>query len=86
MMDMIRDDLAALNITHEVFFSERTSARKSATALSEIDRQIEELRAKGLVYEGRLPPPKGQLARGLGGSRADLVPLHATSATTWTVR
>jgi arginyl-tRNA synthetase len=24
MMDMIRDDLAALNITHEVFFSERS--------------------------------------------------------------
>jgi arginyl-tRNA synthetase len=60
MMDMIREDLAALGITHEVFFSERTLHEK-ANGVSEIDRQIEELRAAGLVYQGRLPPPKGQL-------------------------
>jgi arginyl-tRNA synthetase len=60
MMAMIRDDLAALGITHEVFFSERTLHEKK-NGLSEIDRRIEELRASGLVYEGRLPPPKGQL-------------------------
>jgi len=60
MMAMIRDDLAALNITHEVFFSERTLHEK-VNGLSEIDRRIETLRAAGLVYEGRLPPPKGQL-------------------------
>ena len=56
MMEMIRDDLAALNITHDVFFSERSlieggSDRVAAT--------IAFLRAKGDVYEGRLPPPKG---------------------------
>jgi len=56
MMEMIRGDLAALNITHEVFFSERSlieggSDRVAAT--------IDFLRAKGDVYEGRLPPPKG---------------------------
>jgi len=59
MMDMIRDDLASLGITHEVFFSERTLHEKQ-NGVSEIDRQVEELRAQGLVYEGRLPPPKGQ--------------------------
>ena len=60
MMAMIREDLAALGITHEVFFSERTLHEK-INGFSEIDRQIEELRAAGLVYEGRLPPPKGQV-------------------------
>jgi len=59
MMAMIRDDLEALGITHEVFFSER-SLHEKVNGVSEIDRQIEELRAAGLVYEGRLPPPKGQ--------------------------
>ncbi len=60
MMDMIRDDLAALNITHEVFFSER-SLHEKINGVSEIDRCIDALRAANLVYEGRLPPPKGQL-------------------------
>jgi len=59
MMAMIRNDLEALGITHEVFFSERTLHAK-LNGVSEIDRQIDELRAAGLVYEGRLPPPKGQ--------------------------
>ena len=60
MMAMIRDDLVALNITHEVFFSER-SLHVKHNGLSDVDVAIADLRAKGLVYEGRLPPPKGQL-------------------------
>ncbi|WP_159727467.1 arginine--tRNA ligase [Methylosinus sp. Ce-a6] len=60
MMAMIRDDLAALDIAHEVFFSERTLHEK-INGLSQIDKEINELRARGLVYDGRLPPPKGQL-------------------------
>jgi arginyl-tRNA synthetase len=60
MMAMIRDDLAALKVEHEVFFSER-SLHEKRDGVSEIDRQIDDLRARGLVYEGRLPPPKGQL-------------------------
>jgi arginyl-tRNA synthetase len=60
MMDMIRDDLAALNITHEIFFSERSLHQKRDGA-SDVDAALEDLRAKGLIYEGRLPPPKGQL-------------------------
>jgi len=56
MMDMIRADLSLLNISHEVFFSERTLHESGAIAES-----IEALEKKGLVYRGRLPPPKGQL-------------------------
>jgi len=57
MMDMIRDDLAALTITHEIFFSERTLTQDGR---DEIAAAIDELRAAGLVYVGRLPAPKGQ--------------------------
>ena len=57
MMDMIRDDLAALGIRHDVFFSERLLHVHGAA--SEIARMIEDLRNRDLVYEGRLPPPKG---------------------------
>jgi arginyl-tRNA synthetase len=58
MMAMIREDLAALNITHEVFFSERSLTRGPAGDL--VGKVIADLRARGAVYEGRLPPPKGQ--------------------------
>ena len=54
MMDLIRGDLARLGIHHDVFFSEATLAQAVPVLLAE-------LREKGLVYEGRLPPPKGQL-------------------------
>jgi arginyl-tRNA synthetase len=57
MMVMIREDLAALDIRHEVFFSERSLALGT---IDQIRATIEDLRARGLVYEGRLPPPKGQ--------------------------
>jgi len=60
MMDMIREDLAALNIRHEVFFSERSLTVKHGDT-DAVQAAIADLRAKGLVYEGRLPPPKGQL-------------------------
>ncbi len=56
MMAGIRDDLAALNVRPEVFFSER-SLVDGATDL--VAKTIAELRAQGYVYEGRLPPPKG---------------------------
>ncbi|HYA74351.1 MAG TPA: arginine--tRNA ligase [Roseiarcus sp.] len=59
MMAMIKDDLLALNIEHEVFASERalTGADGGVDAVREA---IEDLRRRGIVYEGRLPPPKGQ--------------------------
>ncbi|MBB5047883.1 arginyl-tRNA synthetase [Rhodopseudomonas rhenobacensis] len=56
MMEMIRGDLAALNITHEEFFSERSLI---AGDTDRVAATIDFLRAKGDVYEGRLPPPKG---------------------------
>ena len=56
MMALIRGDLAALGIRHDVFFSERTLTTGSA-----VEDLIADLRRRGLVYEGRLPPPKGQL-------------------------
>src|ERR1700704_1549097 len=56
MMDEIRGDLAALNIKHDVFFSERSLIEGGT---DQVAATIEFLRAKGHVYEGRLPPPKG---------------------------
>ena len=56
MMDMIRDDLASLEIKQEVFFSE-----KSLQADGSVAKTIAKLRASGDVYEGRLPPPKGEV-------------------------
>lgn len=58
MMGVIRDDLAALNITHEVFASERALTGADGGD-DQVAKTIEWLRAKGLVYQGRLPPPKG---------------------------
>ncbi len=56
MMDAIRDDLAALNIHFDVFFSERSLIEGKR---DEVGATIESLRKSGEVYEGRLPPPKG---------------------------
>ncbi len=59
-MDIIRDDLKALNIEHDLFFSEQSLHDAGADGESEIERAIAELRERELVFEGRLPPPKGQ--------------------------
>jgi arginyl-tRNA synthetase len=56
MMDEIKGDLAALNIRHDVFFSERSLVENGNNRVAET---IDYLRSKGDVYEGRLPPPKG---------------------------
>jgi arginyl-tRNA synthetase len=56
MMAMIRDDLASLGISQDVFFSERSLIE---TGNNRVAETIDFLRAKGDVYEGRLPPPKG---------------------------
>ncbi|TYR31000.1 arginine--tRNA ligase [Mesorhizobium microcysteis] len=57
MMAMIKEDLAALNVEHEVFFSERTLHADNAAA---IRSAIADLTLKGHVYKGKLPPPKGE--------------------------
>lgn len=58
MMAMIRDDLAALNIVHDVFFSERRLHAENGKLIREA---INDLTFKGHVYKGKLPPPKGQM-------------------------
>ncbi|MEQ1715246.1 MAG: arginine--tRNA ligase [Hyphomicrobium sp.] len=56
MMDMIRDDLAALNIKHDVFFSEASLTRAGK---DQIKAAIDTLRQKNLIFEGKLEKPKG---------------------------
>ena len=58
MMDMIRADLEALNVRHDVFFSERSLICGETDRIAAL---LEELRSNGLIYEGRLEPPKGKL-------------------------
>jgi arginyl-tRNA synthetase len=53
MLGLIRHDLALLGIHHDLFASEAEIQRSGA-----VERAMEELRAKGLVYEGTLERPK----------------------------
>ena len=57
MMAMIREDLALLNVHHDVFFSERTLHADNA---KKIRSAINDLTLKGHIYKGKLPPPKGE--------------------------
>ena len=59
MMDLIRADLKALGVTMDVFFSE-----KSLYGTGKIEAALDNLDAKGLIYEGVLAPPKGKLPEG----------------------
>lgn len=61
MMGMIKDDLAALNIHHDIFFSERDLHARNDGGQSTIDRMLDIMRDKGHVYQGTLPPPKGEM-------------------------
>jgi len=53
MLDLIRYDLGLLNIHHDLFSSEAELQRSGA-----VEKAMEELRDKGLVYEGELERPK----------------------------
>lgn len=55
MLDLIRADLATLGVHHDLFASEREVQESGA-----VDRAFELLAQKGLVYRGKLPPPKGK--------------------------
>lgn len=57
MLALIETDLAELGIRHDVFFSERSLTDGPR---DEVAETIAELKAKGLIYRGRLPPPKGR--------------------------
>jgi arginyl-tRNA synthetase len=58
MLAMIETDLAALGVRHDVFFSERSLIEGPRDQVAET---IAELDAKGLIYRGNLPPPKGKV-------------------------
>ena len=55
MMAMIRDDLAALGVTMDVYSSE-----KALYGTGQIEAALERLRELGLIYQGVLEPPKGK--------------------------
>ena len=55
MMDRIRDDLAALGVTHSHFLSEKSLHDNGA-----VDNAFETLQAQDLIYHGVLEPPKGK--------------------------
>jgi arginyl-tRNA synthetase len=56
MMAMIRGDLALLGVEMDTFFSE-----KSLYGTGRIEAALASLKAKGLIYEGVLEPPKGRM-------------------------
>ena len=56
MMKLIRADLAALGVVHDVFSSERELVEAGA-----VDKALATLDAAGLIYTGVLEPPKGKL-------------------------
>ena len=56
MMDMIREDLALLNVKMDVFSSEKAVQESGA-----VQTAISRLQAMGLVYDGVLEPPKGKV-------------------------
>ena len=55
MMDLIRADLKSLGVEMDVFYSE-----KSLYGTGRIEAALDDLRDKGLIYEGVLEPPKGK--------------------------
>ena len=55
MMDLIKEDLAALGISHDVFSSERELAASGA-----VEEALSDLETRGLLHVGVLEPPKGR--------------------------
>jgi arginyl-tRNA synthetase len=55
VLALIREDLAALGVHHDVFTSEAALAQDGR-----IEQTLAQLERQGLVYEGVLPPPKGR--------------------------
>jgi len=55
MLDLIRDDLAALGVAFDIFSSER-----ALVEAGKVDQAIGFLEERGLIYTGVLEPPKGK--------------------------
>jgi arginyl-tRNA synthetase len=56
MIEMIKSDLGKLGIRHDVFFSERQLHGQGG----DVELTLAWLREKGMIYQGRLEPPKGK--------------------------
>lgn len=56
MLKLIRGDLAAMGVKHDVFSSERALVESGG-----VERTSQALTARGLMYEGVLEPPKGMV-------------------------
>jgi arginyl-tRNA synthetase len=55
MLALIKEDLAALGVVHDVFASER-----AMVAAGGVERGLAILQERGLIYRGVLEPPKGK--------------------------
>ena len=56
-MELIKNDLKQLGITHDNFFSETEIVNKNL-----VNKAVKELKDKNFVEEGFLPPPKGEIS------------------------
>jgi arginyl-tRNA synthetase len=73
VLGMIREDLGAIDISFDVWSSEKALYESGA-----VERFLRELEAKGLVYVGKLPPPKSK--KGAAGGSAGQVSQDADEA------
>jgi len=55
MMDLIREDTEAIGIEYDLYFSEKKELHDKGI----VERGMKILEDKGLVYKGKLPPPRG---------------------------
>ncbi len=55
MMELIRDDLRTIGVSHDVFSSER-----ELVEAGKVDAALQNLEDRGLIYTGVLEPPKGK--------------------------
>ncbi len=78
MMAMIREDLDLLAVHHDLFSSERALVSEGRNRVAEA---IEDLRSRGLIYEGRLAPPKASFPR-IGKTASRPCSARPISATT----
>ncbi len=56
MLQLIKDDLRAIGIKMDNFFSEKSLYRNNT-----IENTLKHLESKRLIYKGTLPPPKGKV-------------------------
>ena len=82
MLALIEDDLSALGIRHDVFFSERSLTEG---ARDEIAETINDLKTRGLIYKGACRRPRARSTR-TGKTASSSSSARRNSATIATVR